>query len=437
MDPRYHSWGRYPQFDQSAVRLRWRSLPLPIPADAQATYLPFGKGRAYGDSCLNPGGLLLDARGLDRFIAFDPVEGILRCESGVLLSEILALAVPRGWFPPVVPGTKFVSVGGAIANDVHGKNHHSAGTFGCHLRCLELLRSDGRRLVCSPTENAEWFQATIGGLGLTGLILWAEIALKRIDNASMDVETIRFAQLDDFFELSAESDRQYEYTVAWIDCMARGKHLGRGLFIRGNHAAPDAAAVEAPRRRVSIPVDLPVTLITRMSARAFNSLHYRMQLRTRSTGLEHYEHFFFPLDGIRHWNRLYGPRGFLQYQCVVPVVEGRGALREIIDRGAHGGIDSFFGVLKVFGNRRSPGLLSFPRPGVTVSLDFYHHGDKTLRLLDTFDEIVLAAGGAVNPSKDARMSEASFKKYFPRWQELESFRDPKFCSGFWRRVTGG
>ncbi len=325
MHPRYHSWGRYPQFEQSAVRLHWRTLPLPIPADSQATYLPFGKGRSYGDSCLNATGLLLDTRGLDRFIAFDPLEGILRCESGVLLSEILALTVPRGWFPPVVPGTKFVTVGGAIANDIHGKNHHSAGTFGCHVRRLELLRSDGQRIVCSPSENTEWFQATIGGLGLTGLVLWAEIALKRIDNATMDVETIRFSQLDDFFELSADSDRQYEYTVAWIDCMAKGRHLGRGLFIRGNHAAPDVEPLDPPRRLVSIPMDLPVSLINRWSARVLNSIHYRMQLRPRSPDLEHYEHFFFPLDGIRHWNRLYGPRGFLQYQCVVPLGEGRSA----------------------------------------------------------------------------------------------------------------
>jgi FAD/FMN-containing dehydrogenase len=184
-------------------------------------------------------------------------------------------------------------------------------------------------------------------------------------------------------------------------------------------------------------MDLPVSLINRWSARVFNSIHYRMQLRPRSPDLEHYEHFFFPLDGIRHWNRLYGPRGFLQYQCVVPLGEGRSAIREIIDRGAHGGIDSFFGVLKVFGDRRSPGLMSFPRSGVTLALDFYYHGDKTLRLLDSFDETVLSAGGAVYPSKDARMSGDSFKRYFPRWQELESHRDPKFCSSFWRRVTGG
>lgn len=437
MHQRYHSWGRYPQFEQSATRLRWRSQPLPIPADAPGSYLPFGNGRSYGDSCLNEAGVLLDARGLDRFIGFDPDKGILRCESGVLLAEILSFTGPRGWFPPVVPGTKFVTVGGAIANDIHGKNHHSAGTFGCHVRRLELLRSNGRRLLCSPTENTEWFHATIGGLGLTGVILWAEIDLKRINGPAMEVETIRFTGLDEFFELCTENDRCFDYTVAWIDCMARGRQLGRGLFISGNHAGPDVAAVHPPRRQIGIPLDPPLPLINRMAVRVFNNVHYRMQSRTRGSGFEHYEQFFFPLDGIRHWNRLYGPRGFLQYQCVVPVAEGRSALREIIDRAAQRGIDSFFGVLKIFGDRRSPGLMSFPRPGVTVALDFFHHGRMTLRFLDSLDEIVLSAGGAVNPYKDARMSAASFKRYFPRWQELESFRDPKFSSSFWRRVTGG
>jgi FAD/FMN-containing dehydrogenase len=435
MHKRYHSWGRYPQFEQEGIRLNWRSQALPLASNPAATYLPFGNGRSYGDCCLNEGGILLDARGLKRLIAFDPGSGVLRCESGVLLSEILTLTVPHGWFLPVVPGTKFVTVGGAIANDIHGKNHHSAGTFGCHVRCLELLRSDGQRLLCSASENTDWFQATIGGLGLTGVILWAEIELKRIENPAMEVETIRFAGLDEFFELCAESDRRYDYTVAWIDCMLQGKQLGRGLLISGNHAEPEVAAVHPPRRQIGIPLDLP--LINRGAVRVFNSVHYRMQSRTRSCGCEHYEPFFFPLDGIRHWNRLYGPRGFLQYQCVMPMAQGRSALREIIDRAAHRGIDSFFGVLKIFGDRRSPGLLSFPRPGVNVALDFYHHGRVTLKLLDSLDEIVLSAGGAVNPSKDARMSAASFKHYFPRWQELEAFRDPRFSSSFWRRVTQG
>ncbi len=381
--------------------------------------------------------MLLDARGLDRFIAFDSDNGILRCESGVLLGEMLALTVPRGWFPPVVPGTRFVTLGGAIANDIHGKNHHTAGTFGCHVRCLELLRSDGRRLRCSPSENPEWFSATVGGLGLTGLILWAEIALKRIDNPVMEVETIRYEKLDDFFELSMESDEKYEYTVAWVDSMARGKKLGRGHFIRANHAASGARQRSAPRYQARIAVELPFSLITRTSARVFNSLYYRKQARTRSTGLTHYEPFFFPLDQLLEWNRLYGPRGFHQYQCVLPLsTDGRYALRDIFKRGVEGGMECFLSVLKVFGKHQSPGLLSFPRAGVTVTLDLRHHGERTLRLLDDFDGVVRSVGGAVYPAKDARMSSSSFRQYFPHYQELEEFRDPKFNSSFWRRTTG-
>ena len=438
MNRRYQSWGRYPQAGQSATVLHWRTLPLPIPADSRRTFLPFGNGRSYGDVCLNSGGLLLDARGLDRFISFDAGDGILRCESGVLLSDMLALTVPRGWFPPVVPGTRFVTLGGAIANDIHGKNHHSAGTFGCHVRCLELLRSDGRRLRCSPSENPDWFRATVGGLGLTGLILWAEIGLKRIDSPVMEVETIRYEKLDDFFDLSVESDQKYEYTVAWVDSMARGKHLGRGHFIRANHAAPNARQPAAPRYRARLAVDPPFSVVNRTSARMFNSLYYRKQFRTRSTGLAHYEPFFFPLDRLLDWNRLYGPRGFHQYQCLLPLSNaGREALRAIFDRGVDGGMECFLSVLKVFGNHQSPGLLSFPRAGVTVTLDLCHHGERTLQLLDDFDRVVRSVGGAVYPAKDGRMSSASFRQYFPHYQELERFRDPHFSSSFWRRTTGG
>ncbi len=436
MNRRYQSWGRYPQSRQSAEVLRWRTLPLPIAADAKGTVLPFGNGRSYGDVCLNSEGLLLDVRGLDRFISFDWIEGILRCESGVLLDEILALTVSRGWFPPVVPGTRFVTIGGAIANDIHGKNHHSAGTFGCHVRCLELLRSDGRRLRCSPSENPDWFMATVGGLGLTGLILWAEIALKRIDNPVMEVETIRYDKLDDFFELSMESDQKYEYTVAWVDSMARGKHLGRGHFIRANHAAPSIKHLSAPRYRARMAVDLPFSLVNRTSARVFNSLYYRRQARTRTTGLAHYEPFFFPLDQLLQWNRLYGQRGFHQYQCLLPLsTDGRNALRDIFKRGVDGGMECFLSVLKVFGDHKSAGLLSFPRAGVTVTLDLCHHGERTLGLLDDFDGVVRSVGGAVYPAKDARMSSSSFRHYFPQYHELERFRDPKFKSNFWRRVT--
>lgn len=437
MDNRYHSWGRIPRFDQSAVPLHWRTESLAIAEESPTTLLPFGNGRSYGDVCLNEGGRLLDTRGLDRFIAFDADKGILRCESGVLLSEILRLIVPRGWFPPVVPGTKFVTIGGAIANDIHGKNHHSAGSFGCHVSCFELLRSNGERLFCSPTTNADWFAATIGGLGLTGVILWAEIRLKPIDNPMIDVETLRYEQLDEFFQLSAESDEKYEYTVAWVDSMASGTQLGRGHFIRGNHGPPGTRALIAPRHRISMPVELPFSLVNRLSAKLFNTLYYRKQSEIPSRKPSHYEPFFFPLDGILHWNRFYGPRGFHQYQCVLPLTDdGRGAVREILQRGVHGGIDCFLSVLKIFGTKLSPGLMSFPRPGVTLTLDLCHRGQKTLELLEQFDSVVRAAHGAVYPCKDGRMSAESFKHYFPHYEQLEKFRDPNFNSSFWRRTTG-
>ncbi|HSX59193.1 MAG TPA: FAD-binding oxidoreductase, partial [Tahibacter sp.] len=228
------SWGRYPRpHDQRLLALRDRDAPLPA---FDGTALPRGNGRSYGDSCLNDGGTLLCARGLDRFIAFDAATGVLRCEAGTLLAEILDLVVAQGWFLPVTPGTKFVTVGGAIANDVHGKNHHVAGCFSEHVRGFELLRSDGSRRWCSPSENADWFAATVAGLGLTGLITQAELQLRRVRSPWLSAETHRFGSLSEFFALSAASERDYEYTVAWIDCAARERTLGRGHFIRANHA---------------------------------------------------------------------------------------------------------------------------------------------------------------------------------------------------------
>jgi FAD/FMN-containing dehydrogenase len=395
--------------------------------------LPFGNGRSYGDSCLNDGGLLLDARGLDRFISFDVERGVICCEAGVMLCDILDLVVPRGWFLPVSPGTKFVTVGGAIANDVHGKNHHCAGSFGCHVRQFELLRSDGSRRRCSRTENPEWFRATIGGLGLTGVILWAELELRRVAGAAMDIETIRFHDLGGFFRLTRESDAGFDYTVAWVDCASGGKSLGRGLFTRGNHSSHDAASVRAPREGPGIPVELPGAIVSDTFVRAFNACYYHRP-RTRFRRI-HYDSFFYPLDRIRNWNRIYGPRGFFQYQCVVGPANGRDAVAELLSRIAKARGSSFLAVLKVFGQIQSPGLLSFPRPGITFALDFPNHGARTMQLLDRLDEIVRESGGAVYPAKDARMSAESFRHYFPNWRSFCDYLDPCFSSSFWRRVT--
>lgn len=433
----FQSWGRYPLARQNTLQLRWAGDALPMPAAGSDTLLPYGQGRSYGDSCLNDGGTLLLTEGLGRFIHFDRAEGLLCCEAGVTLAEILRLIVPQGWFLPVTPGTQFVSVGGAIANDVHGKNHHRAGTFGCHVARFELLRSDGSRLICSPQENAEWFAATVGGLGLTGLITWAEIRLKPIANPFIAVETIRFANLDEFFELSASAEADYEYTVAWLDCLAGGRHFGRGLFMQGNHAAPQLSglpAISEPQRR-PFPFNAPNWMLNNLSIRAFNFAYYHHQRSKTASALRHFAPFFYPLDAILAWNRIYGRRGFLQYQCVVPDDGGHTVIRSIIEKIVATGQGSFLSVLKTFGDVPSPGLLSFPRKGVTLALDFPMHGDSTLALLNVLDVIVRQAGGGVYPAKDARMSPESFQAYYPRWQEFSQYLDPKFSSGFWRRVT--
>ncbi|HEB95384.1 MAG TPA: FAD-binding oxidoreductase [Sedimenticola thiotaurini] len=427
------SWGRYPTARQRRLPLHWRHLPLPEPGPGESL-LPRGAGRSYGDSCLNDGGVLLDATGLDRFIAFDHDRGVLECEAGVTLDAILDLVVPAGWFLPVTPGTRFVTVGGAIANDVHGKNHHRAGTFGCHLESLELLRSDGRRLQCSPGENGDWFRATIGGLGLTGLITRARLRLQPLASPCIDQETLRFDHLAGFFDLAAESDRSHEYTVAWVDCLASGAALGRGLLFRGNTAPAGSGCGRPGGRGITIPLDPPVSLVNHWSLAVFNRLYYHRPRRRRER--VHYRPFFYPLDAIGQWNRIYGPRGFMQYQCLVPDGVARPAIGEILERIARAGSGSFLAVLKRFGERPSPGLLSFPRPGVTLALDFPNRGARTLELLERLDGVVREAGGAVYPAKDGRMSAASFDTYFPRWRELEAMRDPAIGSSFWRRVTG-
>lgn len=429
---RYRSWGRYPEATPAGVLpVVWRSDP-PALDRVREPVLPYACGRSYGDSCLNDGGLLLDVRRLDRLIAFDEDGGLLRCEAGVTLAEILALTVPRGWFLPVVPGTRWVSVGGAIANDIHGKNHHRAGTFGTHVTRLELVRSTGQRVVCAPGD--ELFDATVGGLGLTGLILWAEIRLKRIPGPGIAMQRIRFAGLEGFFELAAE-DHRFEYTVAWVDCLARGRRLGRGIYMRGDHA-PLAGPATTPLRpaRFRVPFDAPAGLLNAATLGLFNEVYYRGQIRAQRRQTLPYAPFFFPLDVVGDWGRLYGPNGFVQYQCVVADEPGGAPIRTILERISRSGEPASLAVLKRFGNIRSPGLLSFPRMGMTLAVDFALRNSLTLTLLDDLDAVVREAGGAVYPAKDARMSAESFRAFFPGLDRFTAQRDPKFSSSFWRRV---
>lgn len=430
---RYRSWSRpSARTTQAVVHLRCRDEALP-PPDKNGSFLPFGNGRSYGDSCANGGGTLIDTRGLDRLIAFDAESGVLRCEGGVLLSEILRLFVPKGWFLPVTPGTSHVTVGGAIANDVHGKNHHRAGSFGHHVRSFELLRSDGTRLLCSPSTNADWFAATVGGLGLTGLIVWADVVLKPIKSPAVAVETIRFDGIDEFLELSRASHNSHEYTVAWIDAVRSRRGGARGLFFRGNHSLSTERRVRPPTRLPGLPFTPPFSLVPKAAVGLFNSAIYRRP-RPRHE-VVHFQPFFYPLDAVSHWNRLYGRRGFFQYQCVLPFSGSADTVGELIGRVAHVRQASFLSVLKVFGDHPPIGWMSFARPGITVALDIPDRGPSTLDLLQSLDEVTRQAGGAVYPAKDARMSRPTFVQGFPQWQRLERYRDPAFMSDFWRRVT--
>jgi len=419
------------------VSLNSRTAALPSLHGRAAKMLPFGNGRSYGDSCLNTNETLLSTRHLDHFIDFDPTTGILCCEAGVLLADILKLVVPQGWFLPVTPGTRFVTVGGAIANDVHGKNHHVAGTFGCHVRRFMLRRSDGQDWLCSRDERPEWFAATIGGLGLTGLISWAEIQLRPVQTAWVAHETLRFFDLDEFFALSRESEPSHEYTVAWLDCSGSRSLAGRGLFTRANHAAsaPAAKAAAADGAPRTLPFTPPLSLVNTASVMAFNAMYFHRAGKAAGMSASRCESFFYPLDHVLHWNRIYGPKGFYQYQCVVPHHDGRAAIAEMIAQIARSGAASFLSVLKQFGTIRSPGMLSFPQPGVTLAMDFPNTGPRLHALFARLDAVVSAAGGRLYPAKDGRMPGAFFRQGYPDWQRFSSYVDPAFSSSFWRRVT--
>ncbi len=433
------SWGRVARGTQVTTRPRFRDL-LPATLEANGalsgtSVLPLGLARSYGDSCLNSEGRLVDMTGLDRVIAFDAGTGILRAEAGVSLSALLSLVVPRGYFLPTTPGTRFVTLGGAVANDVHGKNHHLAGSFGCSVRRLRLLRSDGSRLSLSPEESPALFAATIGGLGLTGMIEWLELSLRPIGSAYLDTENLAFGGLEEFFALSAESAETWEHCVSWVDCAAGERSLGRGIFMRGRHRDDGALRAHRDKGGLSVPLELPSFLLNRYSLGAFNALYHALGKRKQGLARTHYESFFYPLDAIRQWNRLYGRRGLYQYQCLVPPETAADAVAALLRRVAASGEGSFLAVLKTFGDKRSPGLLSFPREGTTLALDFVNRGAATLKLLGTLDEIVCQAGGRVYPAKDGRMPAAVFRQGYPDWQRFAEQVDPGFSSDFWRRVA--
>lgn len=430
------SWGRVIRAPHQVARPTWRQDLPAVLADGRQRFpslLPVGLRRSYGDTVLNPSGGIIDMTGVDRLIAFDPVTGVLRAEAGLSLDALLRIMVPRGFFLPVSPGTRFVTLGGAVANDVHGKNHHGAGTIGCWIRRLGLLRSDGVEQELGPEDQTGLFAATIGGLGLTGIITWVEIELMPITSAVMDVETIAFDDLDGFFAIAAASEASHDYTVAWVDCLAGGAGTGRGLFSRGRHAA--AGGLEAGKAGgPTFPVDLPEFALNGLSIRAFNALYGWNGRRTAGRSQQHYQPFFYPLDAIGQWNRMYGKRGMFQYQSVVPPGSAREATAAMLKAIAAAGEGSFLAVLKTFGDRPSPGLLSFPRPGTTLALDFPNRGGSTLALLARLDAIVRDAGGRLYPAKDGRIPREMFRAGYPDWERFAAHVDPLMSSMFWKRV---
>ncbi len=395
--------------------------------------IAYGMGRSYGDVCLNPHGSLWMTHALDRFIAFDDTTGMLQCQAGMTLQTIQQLMVHRGWMLPVTPGTQHITVGGAIANDIHGKNHHQWGTFGHHVHDLVLQRTDGQIIACSQRENKDWFAATIGGLGLTGLIVQATLQLRPIPSPWLTTQTIGYHHLNAFFQHEAQSQAHWEHTVAWIDCTHKKRQ--RGLLM---HAKPCHHHAQKPpkKRALTLPITPPFSMVNRISLRLFNLAYYHLNAQSKQTAIQYYTDFLYPLDHISQWNRLYGPKGFYQYQSVVPPETSFDATQAMIQTIAQANDGSFLTVLKTFSNRPSLGMLSFVREGTTLALDFPNKGAKTQQLFARLDAIVKEAKGRIYPAKDARMPKAMFEIGYPKFNTFMKYRDPGISSAFSRRVMG-
>jgi FAD/FMN-containing dehydrogenase len=425
---RLGGWGRFPVERCHVFRPERRAaVAETLAAKAASSFIARGLGRSYGDAALNAeAGVIVHDR-LDRVLGFDASTGLLHCEAGVSFADILASWLPRGWFPPVTPGTKFVTVGGAIAADVHGKNHHRDGTLGASIETFTLLTADGDTLHCSPTEHAEVFWATVGGMGLTGMILDARFRLRRVESPWLRVDYRKARDLDETLAIFAASDAASPYSVAWIDCLARGRTTGRAVIMHGDHAtaaeARRSSSATRPRRH-AVPFDMPGLLLNPLSVRAFNGLYYAAHHDERA--LVHVERFFYPLDGIAHWNRLYGRRGFVQYQAVLPPAESARGLVDLLQRLSASGRPSFLAVLKRLGPA-NPGLLSFPREGYTLALDLPVR-DGLVDFLRALDRVVLERGGRIYLAKDATTTPDTFRAMYPRLDEFRAVKarlDPR------------
>ncbi len=437
-------WGNYPVEQCQTFRPATReALCSIVNCGEQSSYIPRGLGRSYGDSSLNrQRGVIINTH-FDRFLSFDEQSGVLACEAGVSLATIIQHLLPRGWFLPTTPGTKYVTVGGAIASDVHGKNHHVSGSFGNFVLDLTLLTASGAVLLCSPNEQADIFWATIGGMGLTGVILSARIQLVKVESAYAQVAYRKTKNLDETLD-SFAVDHEYRYSVAWIDCLASGSSLGRSVLMLGNDAT--AADLPAPlartpltlplKRQVAVPFFPPGILLNSWSAKVFNTLYYRNQ--HNGIAIVDYDTFFYPLDRVLHWNRLYGRRGFVQYQAFFPPETARRGLGELLETIGRFKKASFFAVLKQSGPA-SRGILSFLSPGYTLALDFPYDEGNLQQLLQELDRVLLKHDGRLYMAKDATTTAEVFAEMYPELRKFAAIKariDPnnRFASSQARRL---
>ena len=428
-------WGRYPVEECCVYRPERRRAVAEILASGdQPNYIARGLGRSYADTALNKKSGVIDLSRLNRMLAFDADTGILECEGGTSLAEIVDVFLPRGFFLPVTPGTKFITLGGAIANDVHGKNHHRDGTFGNFVLDFQLLTPAGEILHCSPDENPDVFWATVGGIGLTGVILTARIQLQRVETAYITVDYRRARNIHEALAAMKESDKDYQYSVAWIDCLAKGRNLGRSVLMSGNHAtradlsgkpAAQRAPLEPPRVRVkNMPINLPAFVLNPLSIKAFNSLYY-VAHPTVSGKLVDYDRYFYPLDGINNWNRMYGKGGFVQFQATLPLASVD-SLVQLLESVSNSSRASFLAVLKCFGEE-GRGLLSHPMPGYTLTLDIPNR-PGLVPIMNELNRRVLEAGGRIYLAKDPGAKADMLADMYPRLDEFRQIRarlDPK------------
>jgi len=420
MKKRIANWGNYPAVESDERSFSF-THELQELVQQNNDYIPRGNGRCYGDASL--GKQTISTLKYDKVLSFDRQQGVFECQSGLTLDQVLEVIVPAGWFLPVTPGTKFITVGGAVASDIHGKNHHVDGSFSNHVLDMDIILPSSEIVACSPEKNVDLFQATCGGMGLTGIITRVRFGLKKIETSLIRQKQVKAENLEEIIQLF-DSYQHYTYSVAWIDCLKKGKNFGRSILLLGEHATIDdlnekqrAQPLRLPsKKQITLPFNFPSWVLNAFTVKAFNFLYYGKNLKKEVNNIVSYEPFFYPLDAVLHWNRMYGKEGFVQYQFVLPL-EARQGLVDILRRISDEGLGSFLAVLKVFGKQNS--LISFPREGYTLALDFPVR-KGLFEFLDELDRIVLQYGGRLYMSKDARMKPEILEAGYPG---LPQFRE--------------